>query len=156
VDEDEHMAVGSLTPNLRDNLDRSKGKIDIEMGAKVAGASNYSLPEILRTLDYDDDSDDNLKTKVEDGRPVMDLSFHGELDLKESVQISIVGNGSIESVHCPNASDGVRESAISSRESVQISNAEDGAGESAKSTIADNAVIESSQNSTSEDVGIYQ
>jgi len=43
VDEDEHMAVGSLTPNLGDNLDRSKGKIDIEMGAKVAGASNYSL-----------------------------------------------------------------------------------------------------------------
>ena len=63
------------------------------MGAKVAGASNYSLPEILRNLDYDDDSDDNLKMKVEDRRPVMDLSFHGELDLKESVQISIVGNG---------------------------------------------------------------
>ncbi|KAI5583573.1 hypothetical protein BDE02_06G023800 [Populus trichocarpa] len=154
VDEDEHMAVGSLTPNLGDNLDRSKGKINIEMGAKVAGASNYSLPEILRTLDYDDDSDDNLKMKVEDGRPVMDMSFHGELDLKESVQISIVGNGSIESVHCPNASDGLRESAISSRESVQISIAEDGAGESAKSAIADNAVIESSQNSTSED-GVY-
>jgi palmitoyltransferase ZDHHC9/14/18 len=154
VDEDEHMAVGSLTPNLGDNLDRSKGKIDIEMGAKVAGASNYSLPEILRTLDYDDDSDDNLKMKVEDGRPVMDMSFHGELDLKESVQISIVGNGSIESVHCPNASDGLRESAISSRESVQISIAEDGAGESAKSAIGDNAVIESSQNSTSED-GVY-
>jgi palmitoyltransferase ZDHHC9/14/18 len=84
----------------------------------------------------------------------MDMSFHGELDLKESVQISIVGNGSIESVHCPNASDGLRESAISSRESVQISIAEDGAGESAKSAIADNAVIESSQNSTSED-GVY-
>ncbi|KAG6769026.1 hypothetical protein POTOM_024641 [Populus tomentosa] len=127
VDEDEHMAVGSLTPNLVDNLDWSKGKIDIEMGAKM---------------------------KVEDIRPAMDLSFHGELDLKESVQISIVGNGSIESVHCPNASDGVRESAISSRESVQISIAEDGAGESAKSAIADNAVIESSQNSTSED-GVY-
>nr|TKS09775.1 hypothetical protein D5086_0000088760 [Populus alba] len=128
VDEDEHMAVGSLTPNLGDNLDRSKGKIDIEMGAK---------------------------TRVEDRRPVMDLSFHGELDLKESVQISIVGNRSIESVHCPNASDGVRESAISSRESVQISITEDGAGKSAKSAMADNAVIESSQNSTSEDDGVY-
>ncbi|KAJ6700218.1 hypothetical protein OIU79_013289 [Salix purpurea] len=136
VDEDEHMAVGSLIPNLGDNLDRSKERLDIEMGAKVAGAN------------------DNLKTKEEDGRPVMDPFFHGELDLKESVQISIVGNGSIESVQCPNASDGLGGFARSSRESGQISIAEDGAGESVQSSIADNAVIESSQNFTSED-GVF-
>uniref|UniRef100_A0A6N2K152 S-acyltransferase n=1 Tax=Salix viminalis TaxID=40686 RepID=A0A6N2K152_SALVM len=154
VDEDEHMEVGSLTPNLGDNLDRSKERIDIEMGAKVAGASNCSLPEFLQNLDCNDDSDDNLKTKEEDGRPVMDPFFHGELDLKESVQISIVGNGSIESVQCPNASDGLGEFARSSRESGQKSIAEDGAGESVQSSIADNAVIESSQNFTSED-GVF-
>ncbi|CAK7340317.1 unnamed protein product [Dovyalis caffra] len=151
VDEDEHMAVGSLTPNLGDNLVSSKEKIDIEMGAKVAGSSNYSLPEILRNLDYDDDSDDNLKMKEEGGKPGTDPFFHGELDLKESVQISSVGHGSIESVQGSNALDGVRESARSSRESVQISIAEDGAGESEQSFIADNGVIESLQNSTVED-----
>ncbi|KAJ6741605.1 ZINC FINGER DHHC DOMAIN CONTAINING PROTEIN [Salix viminalis] len=117
----------SLTPNLGDNFDRSKERIDIEMGAKVAGASNCSLLEFLQNLDCNDDSDDNLKTKEEDGRPVMDPFFHGELDLKESV---------------------------SSRESGQISIAEDGAGESVQSSIADNAVIESSQNFTSED-GVF-
>ncbi|KAJ6363624.1 hypothetical protein OIU78_003743 [Salix suchowensis] len=127
VDEDEHMAVGSLTPNLGDKKDRSKERIDIEMGAK---------------------------TKEEDGRPVMDPFFHGELDLKESVQISIVDNGSIEPVQCPNASDGLGGFARSSRESGQKSIAEDGAGESVQSSIADNAVIESSQNFTSED-GVF-
>ncbi|KAG6743620.1 hypothetical protein POTOM_052320 [Populus tomentosa] len=150
VDEDEYMAVGSLTLNLGDNLVSSKEKIDIEMGAKVAGASNYSLPEILRNLDYDDDSDDNLKME-EDGRPGMDLFSHGELDLKGSVQTSIVGDGSIESVQGPDALDGVRESARSSRESVQISIAGDGAGEPAQSSIADNRVIESLQSSIAED-----
>ncbi|KAJ6408449.1 hypothetical protein OIU84_011711 [Salix udensis] len=128
VDEDEHMAVGSLTPNLEDNMDRSKERIDIEMGAKVAGASNCSLPEFLQNLDWDDDSDDNLKTKEEDGRP--------------------------NQYKCPNASDGLGEFARSSRESGQISIAEDGAGESVQSSIADNAVIESSQNFTSED-GVF-
>ncbi|KAJ6380715.1 hypothetical protein OIU77_029586 [Salix suchowensis] len=127
VDEDEHMPVGSLIPYLGDNLDRSKERLDIEMGAKM---------------------------KEEDGRPVMDPFFHGELDLKEAVQISIVGNGSIESVQCPNASDGLGEFARSSRESGQKSIAEDGAGESVQSSIADNAVIESSQNFTSED-GVF-
>jgi palmitoyltransferase ZDHHC9/14/18 len=150
VDEDEYMAVGSLTLNLGDNLVSSKEKIDIEMGAKVAGASNYSLPEILRDLDYDDDSDDNLKME-EDGRPGMDPFSHGELDLKGSVQTSIVGDGSIESVQGPDAFDGVRESARSSRESVQISIAGDGAGEPAQSSIADNGVIESLQSSIAED-----
>ncbi|KAG6744614.1 hypothetical protein POTOM_051251 [Populus tomentosa] len=150
MDEDEYMAVGSLTLNLGDNLVSSKEKIDIEMGAKVAGASNYSLPEILRNLDYDDDSDDNLKME-EDGRPGMDLFSHGELDLKGSVQTSIVGDGSTESVQGPDALDGVRESARSSRESVQISIAGDGAGEPAQSSIADNRVIESLQSSIAED-----
>ncbi|KAI5560101.1 hypothetical protein BDE02_16G023900 [Populus trichocarpa] len=150
VDEDEYMAAGSLMLNLGDNLVSSKEKIDIEMGAKVAGASNYSLPEILRNLDYDDDSDDNLKME-EDGRPGMDPFSHGELDLKGSAQTSIVGDGSIESVQGPDALDGVRESARSSRESVQISIAEDGAGEPAQISIADNGVIESLQSSIAED-----
>ena len=150
MDEDEYMAAGSLMLNLGDNLVSSKEKIDIEMGAKVAGASNYSLPEILRNLDYDDDSDDNLKME-EDGRPGMDPFSHGELDLKGSAQTSIVGDGSIESVQGPDAFDGVRESARSSRESVQISIAGDGAGEPAQSSIADNGVIESLQSSIAED-----
>ena len=154
VDEDEYMAVGSLTLNLGDNLVSSKEKIDIEMGAKVAGASNYSLPEILRNLDYDDDSDDNLKME-EDGRPGMDLFSHGELDLKGSVQTSIVGDGSIESVQGPDALDGVRESARSSGdgagEPAPSSIAGDGAGEPAQSSIADNRVIESLQSSIAED-----
>ncbi|KAJ6778969.1 S-ACYLTRANSFERASE [Salix koriyanagi] len=142
--------VGGLTAFHSYLISTNQEKIDIEMGAKVAGASNYSLPEILRNLDYDDDSDDNLKME-EDGRPGKDPFSHGELDLKESVQTSIVGDGSIESLQGPDALDVVRESPRSSRESIQIFIAEDGAGEPARSSIADYGVIESLQNSITED-----
>lgn len=54
------MVVASVTPNNGESFISSKEKIDIEMGTKHAEGSGFSLPEILRNLDYDD-LVDNIK-----------------------------------------------------------------------------------------------
>ncbi|KAK9289434.1 hypothetical protein L1049_007589 [Liquidambar formosana] len=92
VQEDEHIMVGSLTPNLDGDIISSKEKIDIEMGGKHAEESGFSLPEILRNLDYND-LEDNLKSKEEEGRTAFHHFFPVEQKAKEPVQSSTIGNG---------------------------------------------------------------
>ncbi|OMO98718.1 Zinc finger, DHHC-type, palmitoyltransferase [Corchorus capsularis] len=90
VEESEHMVMGSVTTNLVDGHISPKEKIDIEMGNRHAEDTNYSLPEILRNLDYDDFEDD-LKTKQEEGRSFGPLLFDGQ-EGKKSVETSIIGD----------------------------------------------------------------
>ncbi|KAB5551633.1 hypothetical protein DKX38_008944 [Salix brachista] len=96
VDEDEHMAVGSLTPNLGDNMDRSKERIDIEMGAKVAGASNLQCPNAS------DELGEFAKSSRESGQKSIAEDGAGE-----SVQSSIADNAVIESSQNFTPEDGV-------------------------------------------------
>ncbi|KAH7556863.1 hypothetical protein JRO89_XS11G0004300 [Xanthoceras sorbifolium] len=95
VEEDDHMMMGSFTPCGEGTIG-SKEEIDIEMGAKHANDSHYSLPEILRNLDFDD-SDDNLKMKEEGERPAFDPFFSVEQDLNESMHSIIVEDGVVDS-----------------------------------------------------------
>ncbi|XP_010504605.1 PREDICTED: probable protein S-acyltransferase 4 isoform X2 [Camelina sativa] len=69
-EEDYMMMVETPTSNLGESLVSSKEKIDIEMGGgKIVDESgkSYSLPEILRNLNYedleDDCEEDDLKAK---------------------------------------------------------------------------------------------
>lgn len=111
VEEDDHMVVGSLTPNLGEGTVGSKEKIDIEMGSKLE-ENNYSLPEILRNLDFDN-LEDSLKME-ERGRPAFDPLSLVEQDEKVSVQICIDGDGAAESEHKPTTGHGMRDSERSS------------------------------------------
>lgn len=68
--------VWESEPNPGGSITPSKEKIDIEMGAKLAEERVLSLPEILRSLDYDgvdDDDDDYLKIKEGEGKTSFDL-----------------------------------------------------------------------------------
>ncbi|TXG70117.1 hypothetical protein EZV62_005052 [Acer yangbiense] len=109
VEEDDHMMMGSFTPNLGEGNLGSKEKIDIEMGAKYADDSRYSLPEILRNLDFDE-LDDNLKTKEEGERQAFDPFFSVEQDLNDSMHSIVVGDGVVESVEESIVEDGVTDS----------------------------------------------
>lgn len=77
------MAVESVTPNFVEGCISAKEKIDIEMGNRLGEESGYSLPEILRNLDYDDLEDDELKIKEEGGRRPIDPCFPEAQDLKK-------------------------------------------------------------------------
>ncbi|XP_024038465.1 probable protein S-acyltransferase 4 isoform X2 [Citrus clementina] len=126
VEEDEHMVIGSLTPNFGEGTAAgSKEKIDIEMGSKHAEDTGYSLPEILQNLDFDN-LEDSLKIKEERGIPGFDPFFPVEQDEKDSVQVCIVGDGAAEYLQDQIIGDGVRDSKASSdidevREPVQSS-----------------------------------
>lgn len=75
VQEEENTVIASTPPNLvEDNNDRSKEKIDIEMGAKIGEESTLSLPEILRNFNFDD-VDDDSKSKDANGRNDCDLFY---------------------------------------------------------------------------------
>lgn len=70
VKEEDYMMAETPTSNLGESLVSSKEKIDIEMGGgRIVDESgkSYSLPEILRNLNYDDLEDDceedDLKAK---------------------------------------------------------------------------------------------
>ncbi|CDY51264.1 hypothetical protein HID58_071318 [Brassica napus] len=71
VKEEDYMMVETPTSNLGESLVSSKEKIDIEMGGggRIVdeGGKTYSLPEILRNLNYedleDDCEEDDLKAK---------------------------------------------------------------------------------------------
>ena len=103
------MMMGSFTPNLGEGTLGSKEKIDIEMGAIYAEDGRYSLPEILRNLDFDD-LDDNLKTKEEGERQAFDPFFSVEQDLNASMHSIVVGDGVVESVEESIVEDGVTDS----------------------------------------------
>ncbi|KAF8007111.1 hypothetical protein BT93_K1191 [Corymbia citriodora subsp. variegata] len=93
VEVEEQDAVGVVTPNFGEGILSSKEKIDIEMGMKLAEDGGFTLPEILRDLEYDeyDDSDDDLKNKEEDGGRV-DSIFPVEQDMKEPTETTIDGD----------------------------------------------------------------
>ncbi|KDP21990.1 hypothetical protein JCGZ_02880 [Jatropha curcas] len=150
VEDGEDMVPGSVMPNLGDGFVDSKEKIDIEMGAKLAEDSNYSLPEILRNLDYDDDSDDNLKTKEEEEKPSFDPFIPGEQDAKDLLHMSIVGDELRESVQGSNVREAEIESASSSTETVEGSNAVDEVRKSVERCSVAAEVRESVQSSNSE------
>lgn len=167
--EDEEMGAPPENPHLGDAFVSSKEKIDIEMGAKLCEDRNYSLPEILRNLDYDDDSDDNSKTKEEEGRTALDASFHHQQDVKESFKISIVDgfenpeeesivrNGKGESVLDFNVGVAVNESTgrfsakVAGAESAPRSNADDGGSEYANKSISEDGLTEAAQHYIAED-----
>lgn len=114
VEEDEHMVIGSLTPNFGEGTAAgSKEKIDIELGSKHAEDTSYSLPEILRNFDFDN-LEDSLKIKEEIGVPGFDSFFPLEQGEKDSEQICIVGDGEAEYLQDQVIADGVRGSKASS------------------------------------------
>ncbi|XVF56336.1 hypothetical protein PTKIN_Ptkin06aG0111200 [Pterospermum kingtungense] len=88
VEESEYVAVGSVTPNFVEGHISSKEKIDIEMGNWLGEEAGYSLPEILRNLDYDDLEDDESKIKQKEGRSINSFFSDGQ-EMKRSVEISI-------------------------------------------------------------------
>lgn len=119
VEKNEPIMVPSMMANLGEAIICPKEKIDIEMGTKCTEGSGFSLPEILRNLDYDDLEDNMMKSVEEEGIPAFDLGLPGEQELKQFVQSSPIG-------------DGVRMSS-------QQSSAGDGAGECDRSSMATNA-----------------
>ena len=101
------MVVGSVTPNIVEGHISSKEKIDIEMGNRLGEDTGYSLPEILRNLDYDD-LEDELKIKQEEGRPIGPFFLDGQ-DMKKSVEISIPEDGIVRTEQSSASENGVRE-----------------------------------------------
>lgn len=125
VREQEHMVVTSVTPNNGESFISSKEKIDIEMGTKHAEGSGFSLPEILRNLDYDD-LVDNIKSTEEERTPAFDSLLSVEQEPKESVPSSI-------------GQDGMQSSSFGDGErSIQRSSTGDGVGESDQSSMSVN------------------
>ncbi|GAB2267074.1 Probable protein S-acyltransferase 4 [Dionaea muscipula] len=74
---DELMLPESTVPNLALGISR-KEKIDIEVGTTTTPDSDYSLPKILRDLDYDY-GEDNLKSKEGGEGFIMDILFDEEV-----------------------------------------------------------------------------
>ncbi|PON99132.1 Zinc finger, DHHC-type, palmitoyltransferase [Trema orientale] len=87
-EEDEHMMVRSVTPDLGEGAMSSKEKIDIEMGNRLPEDSAFPLPVILRDLDYDDLE----KNTEEERRHGLDSFLHVESEAKGSSG----GNGRME------------------------------------------------------------
>ncbi|CAL5420527.1 unnamed protein product [Camellia sinensis] len=85
VHEYENVVMESTTPNLVGSLGSSKEKIDIEMG-NLAEESGYSLPEILRNLNYDE-IEENFKSDG-DGRIDSDPYFFSVEETRLSTQSS--------------------------------------------------------------------
>lgn len=92
--EDEHVPVGSATPNLGEDMS-SKEKIDIEMGPRLPEDSGFPIPDILCNLDYDE-LEGSFKNSDVERRPAFDSFFPVELKEKESIQSSTHGEGCIE------------------------------------------------------------
>lgn len=102
------MTVGSAAPNLEEGIMSSKEKIDIEMGTRLPEDSGFSIPDILRNLDYDD-LEGSFKNIEGEQRPAFDSLCPVEPKEKESVQSSIGGDGCIEPEGSLTMGDGVRE-----------------------------------------------
>ncbi|KAK8633717.1 hypothetical protein V6N13_014556 [Hibiscus sabdariffa] len=67
------------------------------MGNRLAEDTGYSPPEILRNLDYDDLEDEMMMNK--EGERRMDSLFFDGQDVKQSVEISIPGDGTFKTDH---------------------------------------------------------
>lgn len=58
VHEEGITVMEQRSPNIEGNDDSSKEKIDIEIGSRFAEENGFSLPEILRNLEFDEIEDD--------------------------------------------------------------------------------------------------
>lgn len=131
VEEDEHSVGTFVTPNLGEATISPKEKIDIEMGTRRAESSGFSLPEILRNLDYDD-LEENMKSMEEEQRSIIDTS-PVQQESKQSVQSSITGDGVTKFMQSSSTTDEVTMS-------IQISSSSDGAVESDQKSVAVNGI----------------
>lgn len=129
VEEDEHAVVAFVTPNLGEATISPKEKIDIEMGTRCAESSGFSLPEILRNLDYDD-LEENMKSMEEEQRPAIDV-LPVQQESKQSIQSSIGEDGVTKFMQSSLIADEVTMS-------IQISSSGDGAVESDQKSVAVN------------------
>ncbi|CAL1352242.1 unnamed protein product [Linum trigynum] len=88
VKEDPPSVMQPVTENHGEGF---KDTSDVERRAKYSEEhSSYSLPEILKNLDYDDDDDDSENSKnSRDGMPTFDNSIPGDDSVKESIEIPI-------------------------------------------------------------------
>ncbi|XP_047166339.1 probable protein S-acyltransferase 4 isoform X1 [Vigna umbellata] len=86
VVEDEHMMVGSLTPNNADGILTPKEKIDLEMGSMRAEDGRLPIPELLRNFDFDN-FDDDIKF-ADEGQRSFDPFYSIEDDAKGSARTS--------------------------------------------------------------------
>ena len=91
MQECENTVIEPTTPK---SLVIPKEKMDIEMGTKHAEDNGFSLPEILRNLDYNG-IEDSIRTKEGNGRKDSDpFFFPVEIEgkemeeLRDSIQIS--------------------------------------------------------------------
>ncbi|XP_010525441.1 PREDICTED: probable protein S-acyltransferase 4 [Tarenaya hassleriana] len=119
VKEDEHVMAETPTSNFGESLVSSKEKIDIEMGNRIVdeNGKSYSLPEILRNLNYEDleDDYDDLKSKDHDqGFPSFDPFFTSEQEdgRKELARMSKGGKGGEEYSFSSSDEDGDAEKTI--------------------------------------------
>ncbi|KAK8562225.1 hypothetical protein V6N13_148667 [Hibiscus sabdariffa] len=83
-----------MTPNFVEDKISSKEKVDIEMGNRLSEDTGYSLPEILRNLDFDDledemmiNQEDEMMINQEEGSP-LDSLFLDRQDVEQSVVFS--------------------------------------------------------------------
>ncbi|KAG6692588.1 hypothetical protein I3843_10G114500 [Carya illinoinensis] len=129
VEDDGHAVVAFVTPNLGEATISPKEKIDIEMGTRRAESSGFSLPEILRNLDYDD-LEENMKSMEEEQRPAID-ALPVQQESKQFVQSSIGEDGVTEFMQNSLIADEVTMS-------IQISSSGDGAVESDQKSVAVN------------------
>jgi len=86
VVEDEHMMVGSVTPNIAHGILTPKEKIDLEMGSMRAEDGRLPIPELLRNFDFDN-FDDDMKF-ADEGQPSFDPFYSIEDDAKGSTRTS--------------------------------------------------------------------
>ncbi|CAI8613746.1 unnamed protein product [Vicia faba] len=121
VQQDEHMTVGSLTPNIVDGILTPKEKIDVEMGSMRADHGGFPVPELLRNFDFDNFEDDMKFGDDEEGRASFDPFYSADENIKDSARTSVatvlnfhsitVEDATEESVHSCQADFEVKESA---------------------------------------------
>ncbi|KAL0404732.1 UNVERIFIED_CONTAM: putative protein S-acyltransferase 4 [Sesamum radiatum] len=94
VEEDEVTVTEPSDHSFVDGITSSKEKTDIEMGNKFDENSSLTLPDILRSLEFDD-IDENIKDRGASERSYSDQLVPLEPDLKEtisSLQVEVDAN----------------------------------------------------------------
>ena len=120
VQQDEHMMIGTMTPNTVDGILTPKEKIDVEMGSIRADDDGFPIPELLQNFDFDN-FEDEMKLRDEEGQPSFDPFYSVEEDSKDSSRTSVatvlnfhsvtIEDTMEESVHSSHSGSKVRESA---------------------------------------------
>lgn len=116
VVEDEHVTVGSLTPNIMEGILTPKEKIDIEMGSMRAEDGGFPIPELLRKFDFDN-FDDDMRFTDEEGQPSFDPFYSVDEDIKDSTRTSVA---TVLNFHSITTEDGLEESMHSSHGGVEF------------------------------------